>query len=118
MKLAEEWSGRNWKADYRPATDVKEQIMQELEFTWGRSMRVWWLMIWRGAVGGVVFGVVVGAITGVVIGTLEGSIQTITIVSAALGYIVGIVWSVFVVRMALAKRYKEFRIALIPPTSG
>jgi hypothetical protein len=98
--------------------DEEEQNMQELDLTWGRSMRVWWLMVWRGAVGGIVFGVIVGAITGFVIAILQGSIQTITAVSATLGYIVGLVWSMFVVRMALAKRYKEFRIALVPPASS
>lgn len=98
--------------------DDEEQNMQELDLTWGRSMRVWWLMVWRGAVGGLVFGVIVGAITGFVIAMLQGSIQTITVVSATLGYTVGLVWSMFVVRMALAKRYKEFRFALVPPASS
>ena len=58
--------------------------MQELEPTWNRSMRVWWLILWRGAAG--LFGLIVGAIAGFIIGMLKGSVQTITVVSGSLGY--------------------------------
>jgi cation transporter-like permease len=88
--------------------------MQELEATWNRSMPVWWLLLWRGIVGGFVFGAIIGAIAGVAAALLGGSVQDVVLFNSVLGPVVGIVWATFVVRMALRKKYAGFRIALIP----
>jgi hypothetical protein len=88
--------------------------MQELEATWNRSMRVWWLLLWRGIVGG-------GRLwsdyrsdrrsRGGIVGRQRTRRR---LFNSVLGPVVGIVWATFVVRMALRKKYAGFRIALIP----
>ena len=46
--------------------------MQELEATWGRVLRVWWLIVWRSILGAIVIGGVAGGILGfVVVGTFR-----------------------------------------------
>ena len=88
--------------------------MQELEATMSRALRVWWLIVWRGIVGASVIGAVAGFVLGFA-GTLAGMPPaTITLTSGILGGIIGIVWMIVVVRMALRKRYGDFRIALVP----
>ena len=88
--------------------------MQELEASWSRALRVWWLIMWRGSLGGLVFGAIAGFVLGF-FGALAGmSLEMIQLASAILGGIIGIVWFVIVVRMALRKRYGDFRIALVP----
>jgi hypothetical protein len=42
--------------------------MQEFELTAQRLASVWWLMLWRGWLGGLLVGILVGAIGGAVIG--------------------------------------------------
>jgi hypothetical protein len=88
--------------------------MQELELTWGRVMSVWWLLTWRSMLGAIVLGALVGGIFGFVIAASGQSPQIIAAVSPFLGMIVGILWVIAVVRMALRKRYSGFRIVLVP----
>ncbi|MGH6767636.1 MAG: hypothetical protein ACRECO_01300 [Xanthobacteraceae bacterium] len=88
--------------------------MQELEPTWGRALSVWWLITWRSMLGAVVLGAIVGGIFGFIVAMAGGSPQLIGAVSPFLGMIVGLVWVIAVVRMALRKKYSGFRIALVP----
>lgn len=88
--------------------------MQELEPTLSRALRVWWLFMWRGTLGSILIGAAAGVVLGIV-GTLVGLPQTsIAVVGAILGACIGIGWSIIVMRMALLKRYEEFRLALVP----
>ena len=92
--------------------------MQELEITWPRSMSIWWLLLWRGAVGGLVIGFILGFIIGLV-GALAGwPIEAISVASTLVSGLAGVVWSMFVVRMALRKKYGDFRLALVPPQAA
>ena len=45
--------------------------MNEAELTWNRSMRVWWLIVWRTMVGCVVLGAIVGAVLGIIIALFQ-----------------------------------------------
>jgi hypothetical protein len=88
--------------------------MQELEATWGRVISVWWLLAWRGLLGAVLIGAVVGFIIGFIGALAHVSQETITLLSSIAGALVGLAWAIMVVRMALRKRYGEFRLALVP----
>ena len=90
--------------------------MQELEASWGRVLRVWWLMTWRSILGAIVIGGVAGGILGFVIGILQLPVEIIAVGGPILGAVIGLVWWVVVVRMALRKKYSDFRIALVPRT--
>jgi hypothetical protein len=85
--------------------------MQELEPTWQHALSVWWLLVWRSLVGGLLFGGLIGFI-GFFGGMMHMPMDTITRV--ILGGVVGALWGIFVVRMALRKQYGKFRIALVP----
>lgn len=92
--------------------------MQELKITWQRAARIWWLIIWRTALGGAVFGAIAGGLIGLMEGMSGMSDQTIIFSGRTAGMVVSLAWGLVVVRMALAKKYIDFRLALIPVTLG
>jgi len=95
---------------------------EELPVTWGRLLSVWWLIVWRGTLGAVVIGALLGGIFGFVVGAVGPSyglsIEDVVSISRTGGSILGgvaaTVVGVFVVRMALRKAYRSFRIVLVP----
>ncbi len=89
------------------------ESLAEVELTQRRLLSVYWLFIWRGMLGGAVFGAIIGFVIGLVIGFMHGDLGSASLLIAAAGFIVGIVWSVLVLRMALTKRCKDFRIAIV-----
>jgi uncharacterized membrane protein YsdA (DUF1294 family) len=88
--------------------------MQELDPTWGRVMSVWWLLAWRTMVGAVLLGALTGGVFGVFAALADWPADKIQSVSAVLGGVIGVLWAIVVVRMALKKQYGDFRIALVP----
>jgi uncharacterized protein (DUF697 family) len=92
--------------------------LQEVEITIGRLLRIVWLIAWRGALGGFLLGAIVGFLIGVVM-TAQGSpLKLIQLVTGIAGGIVGLIWWIAVLRMALKKQYSDFRIALIARKSS
>jgi hypothetical protein len=91
--------------------------MQELEITWPRILRIWWLMVWRGLIGGVVLGFIIGFVIGFIGAMLGFPEKEIIIFNVILGLLWGFAWAMVVTRMALRKRYADFRLVLVPVTS-
>ena len=88
--------------------------MPEVELTWKRMIKVWWLITWRSGVGAVLLGAVAGFIIGF-IGAMAGISGAVSQMMATFaGAALGSVWAVFVVRSAFKKRFGDFRIALVP----
>ena len=88
--------------------------MQELDPTWGRVMSVWWLLAWRTMVGAILLGALAGGVFGGVAALADWPADKIQSVSAVLVGVIGALWGIVVVSMALKKRYGDFRIALVP----
>jgi hypothetical protein len=89
-------------------TSPSEARMQELELTWERFGRTFWLCFWRL--------VVMCAIGGAMATYLFHWLLTLVIGNPGPPGIGAIVWiplSMLVLRMALLKKYRGFRIALI-----
>jgi hypothetical protein len=87
--------------------------MQELELTWNRTMRMWWLLVWRMVVGGAILGLFAGAL-GALVSIFSDLIEYASEFGAVFGYIAGVAWSPFVLRMMLRKKYGDFKLALVP----
>ena len=90
--------------------------MNEAELTWNRSMRVWWLIVWRFMVGGAVLGAIVGVVLDLVIAQFQIPVGNVgsRIITGIFGLFISVVWSAYVVRMALKKHYSDFRFVLAP----
>ncbi|HVX76149.1 MAG TPA: hypothetical protein VHB49_08480 [Bradyrhizobium sp.] len=87
--------------------------MKEVELTIGRLLRIFWLLAWRGTLGGLVLGAVVGFIIGFIMGAAGSTREHVALVTSIAGLFVGAAWTIVVVKMALEKQYDDFRIALI-----
>ncbi|MDA0701911.1 MAG: hypothetical protein O3A96_01550 [Proteobacteria bacterium] len=97
--------------------------MQELEATWKRVITIGWLIVWRGSLGGLAIGFAIGFVVGFIFGFIEGppatsgrSPETVSLIISALTVPAVLAWWLLVVLMALRKRYKGFRLALVSTT--
>ena len=87
--------------------------MVEVELTWGRVVKVWWSLLWRG----LLFGILVGAVLGFIIGFVGGVARIDKAIISPLclmfGALSGIPVGLWVVKKVLQKRFGDFRIALL-----
>ena len=86
----------------------------ELDADFKRMLAVWWLLAWRGTLVGALMGGLLGAVIGFVWYAMQLPADNLQMVTAVLGGLVGLVWGFIVLGMALRKKYKGFRIALVP----
>lgn len=86
--------------------------MREIQPGWGEILRITWLLIWRAMLGGFAMGFVLGIIVNMVAVYVFGVLIN-SEVNLAIGLAVALLWWPQVVRMALKKHFKGFRIALI-----
>jgi uncharacterized membrane protein len=91
--------------------------MHEVPVTWPRVFSVLWLLFWRGMLGSVIIGTLVGLVIGFafgVVNVMSGTRSELNpLVPGIPSAIAGLLWYLAVVRMALEKQYKEFRISLV-----
>ena len=92
--------------------------MQELEPTWQRTLSVWWLILWRGIVGSVLLSIAIIALVDALAALIGIESKALNMIGALVVWLGSIVWGVVVVRMALQKRYRDFRLALIGTPSS
>jgi len=87
--------------------------MQEREITWKRVASVWWLIAWRGLLGGWILAVALAFLIGEAGGRLGLDFPTVAAIATTLSWLAGLAWGFFVVKMALKKKYGDFRLALV-----
>jgi hypothetical protein len=88
----------------------------ELEITFRRTIRIWWAYLWRNLIAilvTVVVGFIVGFILGFIMGMLGFSVQTIQLVTAPIGFLIGLAISIVPLWMILGKDFGEFRLVLL-----
>lgn len=84
------------------------------EVTWSRLWRIWWLMFWRTVVMFVVVSVAGGVLTGIAQEHLGFGPDTARIVYTALPLPIFGVAAFTAISMALRKRFRGFRLAIVP----
>ena len=87
--------------------------MQEQELAWKRVIAVWWLVAWRGALGSLLLAAAGGALDGAFAGAMGTTPKAVFWTLNIATGVLGIIWIMFVVRMALRKRYSDFRLAMV-----
>lgn len=88
----------------------------ELEITWGRTIRVWWSLLWRNLIAivlAIILGAITGAIIGIVLGMMGVPLNTIRIICAPVGFVIGLAVSIVPLKMILGKDYGEFKLVLL-----
>jgi hypothetical protein len=100
----------NDASHHRPSGDR----MPELEASLGMLLRIYWLFMWRSVLGALVIGFTLGFIIGVVFSLLGLPLTLATTTGGVLGVVGGLAWALFCLKMALKKKYRDFRIILVP----
>jgi ABC-type uncharacterized transport system permease subunit len=88
-------------------------IMVEVELTWGRVVKVWWSLLWRGLLLAFLVGAVLGFIIGFVGGVARIDKTIISRLCLMVGALSGIPVGLWVLKKVLQKKFGDFRIALL-----
>jgi formate/nitrite transporter FocA (FNT family) len=80
--------------------------------SWADVLKIWWLITWRAMLGSVLLGVGLGLVATMLGLLLHWPERIPSPVIWGAGFVAGLVWHVIVVRMALQKRYSNFRVSL------
>jgi len=83
----------------------------QVDVTLEHVLSIWWLFLWRGFAGAFVLGIVAGIFNYVTKVNLGPA-------NFVLGMVMGFLWVPFVIRMALTKKYRGFRIVLVSQISN
>jgi len=87
--------------------------MEEVEVKWIHAIQVWWSWLWRTMVFVLPFSVLAGIVVGIVFSLLSINIQEYILIPQALGGVIGIYFSVRIMKKILSKTFNGYRIALI-----
>lgn len=85
-----------------------------VEVTWGRTLKVWWSLVWRMLVFSMVAGFVAGAIIGGIGAGMGANAQSLSSLGSIAGMVVSLPVGMWVVRSILRKSWSDFRIVLLP----
>lgn len=96
-----------------PTSRIADRADSSPTVTWGQATKVWWSFIWRSLLYSFIAGAVLGFIIGAVGGLLGAAERTISILGTAVGALVSIPISIWVVRTILRKSWTGFRVAVI-----
>ncbi len=94
---------------------MADHLGRDLEITWSRVLAVWWLITWRAAVLGTLVVLVLGYVLGFAMGALGMDLRSIDLAGQIIGMAIYALALLVTVRMALKKRFGDFRVALLPP---
>jgi hypothetical protein len=89
--------------------------MQELSVTWERVAAIWRLILWRWVAGCVVLSLTIG-LTAIFIQVQTGTWDPLTSpgqIATLVAVLVNVLWSLVVVRLAMRKWYRHFRLVLV-----
>jgi hypothetical protein len=87
--------------------------MKDVEPSWPQVVSVWWLIVWRGTLGGLLSSVGAGFVVGIVTVAAHAPPHEMAILSLGGGALIGVIWQMIAIRMALQKRYHDFHLAIV-----
>lgn len=100
-------------ADFR-LQPVALRTSQNEELAWRHVLAVWWLLAWRGTLGGCALGFASSFVLTIVL-TIAGHYAAAERIAPILGGLLGLIWSIVVTRMALQKMYEDFLLQPVAP---
>jgi len=81
-------------------------------FRWDRIIQIWWSIVWRQTVFGLVAGAALGFIGGF-LAAIAGRADLATLVGVIFAWLGSIPLSVVVLRIALKKKYEDFSLKIV-----
>lgn len=87
--------------------------MTTVELTTARAAKIWWFLFWRVAVLTIICAFVAGLLFGVILLFVAVAEQTKQYIFQSLGVLIGIPIGIWVLTMAFAKSFSDFKIVLV-----
>lgn len=84
-----------------------------LEMNWPRAIKIWWYWAWRTMLMALIAGLVVGVLAGIFLFPFVGSQTAITSFVQVIGWAIGMVLGIWVLKSVPEKRFSDFRVVLI-----
>jgi hypothetical protein len=82
------------------------------EITLETALSIWWSMMWRTFILSLVVGFVLGAVGGFIVGA-AGHVELAGAVGGLLGWLGGLVVSIFALKVALSKKHGGHSVVLV-----
>lgn len=87
--------------------------MEEIAVTWKHACKHWWSWFWRAMIWTIPVGMGLGFITGVVLAVAGIPFEPYALYLQLVGFLVGIYFSVYAMKVLLTKRFNGYRLALV-----
>ncbi len=91
-------------------------VSKTLEVTFSRATKVWWSLLWRAILFGMLAGGAVGFVIGFIGGAARVAPEQLSRYGGLAGLAVGIPVGIWVMQTVLKKSWSDFRIVLVPNT--
>ena len=96
--------------------------MEALTPTLEMAVRIYWSLLWRHIVFGLIPSFIIGFVVGMLIGIVgyfsgfdKTTVMSISFVlNLIIGFALSVTVSIFIIKHILGKQYKTFRIAILP----
>ena len=92
--------------------------MHEVLVTWPRITKIWGLLVWRGFAVGFAISFVVAFVVTFIARVFGADAVTAHAIGYWTGFLASFPWGLVVVRMALRKRYRDFRLSLVEASTN
>jgi hypothetical protein len=101
-------------AAVRPYTGTGNEVMEELKATWEKALTVWWSVAWRTVLFGFLAGLPLGFAIGFFGAMLHLNRGFLSRLSILTSFLTSAVVGIWAIKNSLTKRFKDFRIVLLP----
>jgi len=90
------------------------RFMEELKVTWEKALTVWWSVAWRTVLFGFLAGLTLGFVIGFFGAMLHLNRDFLSRLSILTGILTSVVVGIWAVKKILTRRFRDFRIVLLP----
>ena len=91
--------------------------MEQVEVSWTRIAKIYWLVLWRGMLFGVLGTLIAGFLLPVVLSPFDVSEVVFVWSARVVGALIGVIVGMVVFRMLFDKMFTDFEVVLVRPGS-
>ena len=95
----------------------KEFKLEQVEVSWTRIAKIYWLVLWRGMLFGVLGTLIAGFLLPVVLSPFDVSEVVFVWSARVVGALIGVIVGMVVFRMLFDKMFTDFEVVLVRPGS-
>ena len=91
--------------------------MEQVEVTWARIAKIYWLVLWRGMLFGILATLIAGFLLPVILSPFDVSEVVFVWSARVIGAVIGVIVGMVVFKMLFDKMFTDFEVVLVRPGS-